>query len=471
MNTPPALPAAMQAAFEIAKANAELGYSTRAEQFPHHPDIAADPLHRTLLVQRVFFAYCAQARAACRAGHWTTAQVSHAVGLAWPLICDSYFEREIGVLSDEARSGLRVTTWRTITDDPQWKQHLSDLVQLATTSERGNAIVECAVSKNGGTESPGEISSRQQLPSELATANDRVLLHSEGSQTQFPEPTGISADMPTLSADAWARIQLAKLTAATALRHELSTVRAERLRRRTTDQFFEVDSEALFQDALGFAYADYLKEIFFAEVKEICSRISASEYPATLDKVIRARIPFVLPMWAGSGGDESRRDWFIELAYKVVMVDRRYKEILERIAAAPGASKASVLTPDQAGVAEANEDESTRTDAGPGVDGPNPAESNVKGRKRGPKPNREAALRVSEIVASVAPDGDWRSKLDEICEALDEAQIPYPARWRQRGQTCKGWVDYDERANAVKAIEYRLGVAKQRKQTTPETIS
>jgi hypothetical protein len=34
------------------------------------------------------------------------------------------------------------------------------------------------------------------------------------------------------------------------------------------------------------------------------------------------------------------------------------------------------------------------------------------------------------------------------------------------------WVGaYDERANAVKAIEYRLEIAKQRKKTTPETLS
>ena len=115
--------------------------------------------------------------------------------------------------------------------------------------------------------------------------------------------------------------------------------------------------------------------------------------------------------------------------------------------------------------------ESTGTEAGLTVNGTNPAESDGKGRKRGPKSDHEATSRVAEIVARVAPDGDWRPKLDEICEALDEAQIPFPRRWRKRDRSCDGWAAYDERANAIKAIEYRLEIAKQRKKTTPETLS
>jgi hypothetical protein len=125
----------------------------------------------------------------------------------------------------------------------------------------------------------------------------------------------------------------------------------------------------------------------------------------------------------------------------------------------------------QAGAAKPSMDESTRTGAGPAVNGMDPAESDGKGRKRGPKPDHEAASRVAEIVARVAPDGDWRPKLDDICEALDEAQIPFPPRWRKRDRSCDGWAAYDERANAVKAIEYRLEIATQRKKTTPETLS
>jgi len=94
-----------------------------------------------------------------------------------------------------------------------------------------------------------------------------------------------------------------------------------------------------------------------------------------------------------------------------------------------------------------------------------------KGRKRGPKPDHEAASRVAEVVARVAPDGDWRrSKVYDVCCALDAAQIPCPATWRKKVPSCV-WADYDERAHAVKAIEYRLEIAKQRKRTAPETLS
>jgi hypothetical protein len=94
----------------------------------------------------------------------------------------------------------------------------------------------------------------------------------------------------------------------------------------------------------------------------------------------------------------------------------------------------------------------------------------AKGRKRGPKTDHETASRVAEIVARVAPDGDWRSKFDDVCEALDDAEIPCPKRWR-KDRTCRAWCDQPERAICVKAIEYRLKLAKQRKKSAPETLS
>ena len=103
-------------------------------------------------------------------------------------------------------------------------------------------------------------------------------------------------------------------------------------------------------------------------------------------------------------------------------------------AAAGGFSK-----PAEAGATEPSGDESTGGDAGPAVDGTNPAKPEGKGRKRGPRPDHEAASRVAEIVAHVAPDGDWRPKLDDICEALDQAQIPFPPRWRKRDRSSDGW--------------------------------
>lgn len=88
--------------------------------------------------------------------------------------------------------------------------------------------------------------------------------------------------------------------------------------------------------------------------------------------------------------------------------------------------------------------------------------------KRGPKPDLEAALQVAKIVASVAPDGDWRSKWEEICEALDKEEIAYPRVWWTR-RKWKRWADCGERSLAVKAIGDRLRLAGQRKNVPPET--
>jgi hypothetical protein len=108
--------------------------------------------------------------------------------------------------------------------------------------------------------------------------------------------------------------------------------------------------------------------------------------------------------------------------------------------------------------------------------------SNSKGRKRGPKPKYEDALRVERIVKRVAPDEDWRSKLDDVGEALDHGvcnapdpktcddadheKILLPRGWKKKGND---WLNPPDRGTMVKAIEYRLEIA--RKKRTPETLS
>jgi hypothetical protein len=111
--------------------------------------------------------------------------------------------------------------------------------------------------------------------------------------------------------------------------------------------------------------------------------------------------------------------------------------------------------------------EPTRMEPGPAA---NAAESSGKGRKRGPKTDYKVAARVAEIVARVAPDGEWRGKLDDVCEALDEEGIPFPAKWRKDRQ-CRCWADCLEKAIAIKVIEYRLKTAKMRSKPGPETFS
>lgn len=97
--------------------------------------------------------------------------------------------------------------------------------------------------------------------------------------------------------------------------------------------------------------------------------------------------------------------------------------------------------------------------------------SKGQGRKRGPKPDYDTAARVAEVVTSVAPDGDWRSKLNDICDQLDEEKIPIPSTWR-RNRDCRSWSGCIERPVVIKAIEYRLATANQRKRISiPETFS
>jgi hypothetical protein len=108
----------------------------------------------------------------------------------------------------------------------------------------------------------------------------------------------------------------------------------------------------------------------------------------------------------------------------------------------------------------------------------------TQSRKRGPTPDITTAQRIANIVARVAPDGEWRSnsRLDDLsialdhgvcdasdsttCEASDHEKIPIPRGWRQKGND---WLNLPDRATMVKAIEYRLMTA--RKNPLAETPS
>ena len=94
-------------------------------------------------------------------------------------------------------------------------------------------------------------------------------------------------------------------------------------------------------------------------------------------------------------------------------------------------------------------------------------------KKRGPKPGHETAARVAEIVATVVKNGDWKDKLEEVCSALDKAELPYPKTWPRRDLKLTSWADGAtfEPALAKKAIEHLLKLAKQRKKSPPETLS
>jgi hypothetical protein len=156
--------------------------------------------------------------------------------------------------------------------------------------------------------------------------------------------------------------------------------------------------------------------------------------------------------WAGMPETEDASRWHVGEITGEALSQAALKLLAE--AAAPAEEEGSFSPADRTGVTE-----------------PNGGESTARARKRGPKPDHEGALQVAAIVAVIAPDGAWRSQVDAVCEALDKAGVPYPKRWRTRDRFCDGWAAYDEKANAVKAIEYRLEIAKQRNKVTSETLS
>jgi hypothetical protein len=78
--------------------------------------------------------------------------------------------------------------------------------------------------------------------------------------------------------------------------------------------------------------------------------------------------------------------------------------------------------------------------------------------KPGPKRNRDVARNVLAIIERVAAKNKWKSKLEEICDALDEADIPPPTTWPKRNPPIRTWFDAfsTEPDLAKKAISHRL---------------
>lgn len=125
----PQLPLKLQKAFESARAKADLEHLADAKAFPNVPLVAI--FGEQVWIQKVFFAYCAQARNALGEGHWTPTRVRNAVDAAWPIVFDSCVDPEHPSASDAKKSEFRNSLWKTVVDDQRWKQHLTELAVLA----------------------------------------------------------------------------------------------------------------------------------------------------------------------------------------------------------------------------------------------------------------------------------------------------------------------------------------------------
>jgi hypothetical protein len=85
--------------------------------------------------------------------------------------------------------------------------------------------------------------------------------------------------------------------------------------------------------------------------------------------------------------------------------------------------------------------------------------------KPGPQPNYVLAAQVAEVVRSVVGNQAWVPKLDDICEALDDREIPRPKTWKARGYLRWYTAAVAERSLVVKAITHHLQLSKVNQKT------
>jgi hypothetical protein len=142
----PELPLKFQKAFEAARAKADLECHVDGTEFSHVPQVAA--FSEMVWIQKIFFAYCEQARNALREGHWTMARVRNALDAAWLGVFDSCFDREHPSASDARKSEVRSALRKTVVDDPRWKQHLTELAALAERAVTAPSMAGSAGSKD-----------------------------------------------------------------------------------------------------------------------------------------------------------------------------------------------------------------------------------------------------------------------------------------------------------------------------------
>src|SRR5438270_11433800 len=108
---------------------------------------------------------------------------------------------------------------------------------------------------------------------------------------------------PALTPEAWARIEVAKSTARERLRKELATVRLAAIE--------GLDEELYFQNPLCFAYADYVRDIFCAQLAEYLKHAwHRSTLPKFINEGSEELVDAVIPTWKCSGGKPEVKDAF-----------------------------------------------------------------------------------------------------------------------------------------------------------------
>ena len=145
-----------------------------------------------------------------------------------------------------------------------------------------------------------------------------------------------------------------------------------------------------------------------------------------------------VPSWAKATPEEREKAWHVGaiLGESIRNLALQWRaEALQRTADNVSEQKAAPTELESGGQAASEEPQCV--DSTRGNDGGRSAQPAEAPTKRGPKRDYEASFRVAEIVARLAPDGDWRSKLDDVCEALHDEGIPFPKTWRSKDRNCR----------------------------------
>ena len=147
---------------------------------------------------------------------------------------------------------------------------------------------------------------------------------------------------------------------------------------------------------------------------------------------------------------------------KQYWIGHMLKLVRERKEATPADSAAATPTPPSSiAPAETRNPNATKGEA----TAPEEQISAPAPRKRGPKRDYETALQVAAVITQLAPDGNWRERVEEICDGLDEAEVGRAKPWKKRGY--RTWSDcfLGERGLVNKAIEHHIDLAHEHKET------
>ena len=225
------------------------------------------------------------------------------------------------------------------------------------------------------------------------------------------------AEPLVLSPEAWARIEIAKSRASDRLGAKLAAIRRSELE--------GLDPQLYVQNPLSFAFADYVRDVFCAQLTELLKfPLPRQELLGLLNKACQKLVATAIPMWQSAGGNPDFKDYFVETAYKVIKTSQCHRDFLDRLA--------SEQTHQQRTQPESVADISSVQPTGQSAaDSPRPVPAEAttlvskSRRKRAKKNARNPRYkRIVEALRRIA-EGHPRTH-QEVFEQLERERVPVP---------------------------------------------